>query len=224
MQRPLGLRPHCKGHAAGTSAVGIGISDPACSQQPVPLRSTGDTRALGLDHHHRHRTQLALRTPCPSRVAGTRSQAAAQAAVRLWVLSRGQGSRCWTPDRAAVPDQQLPMPGCGVLSPAAGPGSSAESQVAAGSWHCRSRTTERRGGEAEAGGCCALTLLLGGSHAGARAEEARCHVCSCVALVRCSFRINLSLQIMWPVLVTPTPAGINVILQNNSSASGCFAV
>lgn len=32
-----------------------------------------------------------------------------------------------------VREQQLPMPGCGVLSPAAGPGSSAESQADAGS-------------------------------------------------------------------------------------------
>lgn len=32
-----------------------------------------------------------------------------------------------------------------------------------------------------------------------------------------------SLQITWPLLVTPTPDGINVILQNNYTASGCFA-
>lgn len=34
---------------------------------------------------------------------------------------------------------------------------------------------------------------------------------------------SLSLQILWPLLVAPTPDGINVILQNNYTAFGCFA-
>lgn len=172
--------------------------------------------------------QLALHTPWPSHVVSTTSQAALWACTGgsgVTVTSPGHGCDRWTLEHAVAWEQLCHCqccraPRCTAHS-AAGPAGPSPKQMQAVVLMLQEPDHADWGVEAVPWCCC---LPRAGQPCGHKSWGYLCHISTSVAVVRCSFRICLSLQIINVACSGhPRSRWNKCHMPNDSPASGCFA-